>query len=594
MKKRLINFCTKLGSVLIDMFRVKSLQFIITVSFALVTVLAMFFISFLLYNKFADTAEQNAALNNQQIIEQVNYNLDYYLNGMTQIFDLVDEKIRKSNEMTDANLIEQLGTIFQARQDIVSMAVFTGNGELVTSIPKYTMRKNTRLTEQSWFRTALATPDLLFFSSPHTQNLFKGQYKWVVSMSKGITVRSNNEKMTSVLLVDANFKTIEDLVQRVSLGKKGYVYILDREGHFVYHPQQQLLSAGLKEENLEQTGRYAYGSYVDYVKGEKRLITIKTVEKIGWKIVGVSYMDEIVTTKKEIIRFIFWLLIFVILVVLFILAYISAKISRPIKILEKSMERVEQGDFSINLDIKGSQEVEQLSRRFNVMVVKVRQLMDQIIREQEAKRKGELEVLQAQINPHFLYNTLNSVIRMVGIGKNEDVITTISSLSKLFRISLSRGKAVITVQEELEHIRHYLIIQKMRYKNKFEYEIEASDEVLTCKTLKLILQPIVENSIYHGIEMMADEGLITISASVVDGKILFQVSDNGLGMSQDRIAAILSGQVKSDKGSGVGVKNVHERIRLYYGEEYGVHIKSQLEVGTTVKIWVPFIKEEEE
>lgn len=583
-----------IGNVLIDTFRVKSLQFIITVSFALVTVLAMFFISFLLYNKFAETAEQNAALNNQQIIEQVNFNLDYYLNGMTQIFELVDEKIRKSEEMTNSNLVEQLGTIFQARQDIVSMAVFTGNGELVTSIPKYTMRKNTKLTEQGWFRTALATPDHLFFSSPHTQNMFKGHYKWVVSMSKGITITSNNEKITSVLLVDANFKTIEDLVQRVSLGKKGYVYILDREGKFVYHPQQQLLSSGLKEENLDQTSRYAYGSYVDYSNGEKRLLTIKTVEKIGWKIVGVSYMDEIVTTKKEISRFIFWLLIFVILILFFILAYISAKISRPIKILEKSMERVEQGDFSINLDIKGSQEVEQLSRRFNVMVAKVRQLMHQIIQEQEAKRKSELEVLQAQINPHFLYNTLNSVIRMVGIGKNEDVITTISSLSKLFRISLSRGKAIITVQEELEHIRHYLIIQKMRYKNKFEYEIEAQEETLSCKTLKLILQPIVENAIYHGIEVMADEGLIKISAKIVDGKILFQITDNGMGMNQDRIETILSGQVKSDMGSGVGVKNVHERIRLYYGDEYGIHIESQIEVGTTVKICVPISKDVEE
>ncbi|MGG4455765.1 cache domain-containing sensor histidine kinase [Brevibacillus porteri] len=574
---------------LLAVIKVKGIQFIITTSFTLVTVLVMLFVGVMLYGKFAQTAEQNAYLHTQQILEQVKYNLDSYLNGMTQIFELVDDKIRRSKGLTADKLSEQLETIVETRKDIVSIAVFTRDGTLLSTTPSKVLRRNTRLTEQSWFQKAIEDPTNLSFSLPHIQNLFKGEYTWVVSMSREILLHGPDGEIHAVLLVDVNFKEIDDLCQSVGLGKKGYVYIIDLVGNIVYHPQQQLIYAGLKNENRSLPLKHSYGSYVEETQDETRLITIKTIDQLGWKIIGVSYMDEIVTTKNEISRFIFWLLIFVIVIVLFVLHYLSAKISRPIKLLEQSMEKVEQGDFSESEPIRGSHEVEQLSLRFHLMVAKVRELMHQIIREQEAKRKSELEVLQAQINPHFLYNTLNSVVRMVGNGKNEDVITTITSLSKLFRISLSRGKNIITVREELEHVRHYLIIQKMRYKQKFEYEIvvEDEDEMLNCLTLKLLLQPIVENAIYHGIEHLADPGRIRIYVALIEGKVLLQVSDNGLGMSPDVLAQVKAGFYKSEEGSGVGIQNVQERIRLTFGEEYGLEIASEQEEGTVVRVWIP-------
>ncbi|MBR8660752.1 sensor histidine kinase [Brevibacillus sp. NL20B1] len=574
------------------MVKMKSIQFIITASFTLVTVAVMLFVGVMLYSKFSETAEQNAFLHTQQMIDQVSFNLNSYLDSMKEIFELAAEKIRRSENVPDDKLTERLGTILETREDLVSVAVFSREGELIAAYPQAAMRKNTRLQEQSWFQAALKDPGHISFSLPHIQNLFQGEYKWVVSMSRGISVSQNGEREDAILLVDVNFKTIDDLCQRVELGKKGYVYIIDLAGNIVYHPQQQLIYVGLKNENRAIALKNSYGSYVDESDGERRLVTIKTLDDIGWKIVGVSYMDEIATTKKEISGFIFWLLVVVIAVVVFVLTYISAAISRPIRNLERSMQQVEKGDFTVNLAVRGSHEVEQLSRRFNHMVIRIRQLMDQIIREQEAKRKSELEVLQAQINPHFLYNTLNSVVRMVGIGKNEDVITTITALSKLFRISLSKGKNIITVQEELEHVRNYLVIQKMRYKNKFTYEITAQDEVLPCKTLKLLLQPIVENAIYHGIEPLADQGKITVSAERSDGDILFRVRDNGLGIPPHVLEQIGSGQIKSKDGSGVGIKNVHERIRLFFGEAYGLSIESDEETGTTVTIRIPMITEE--
>ncbi|MFD0679623.1 MULTISPECIES: sensor histidine kinase [unclassified Paenibacillus] len=580
---------------LLNTWRGKSIQFILTASFTLITILVMLCVSVILYNKFSQTAEQNTFLSNQQIVEQVSYNLDIYLKGMTEVFELADEKIRRSEGIPNDKLVEQLNTIMDTRQDIVSMALFTSQGELVTGLPMKEMRSNTKLTEQSWFKNALENPNHLSFSLPHIQNLYKGQYTWVVSMSKGITITRNNETIQAVVMIDVNFKTIDDLCSRVNLGKKGYVYIIDESaGNMIYHPQQQLIYIGLKYENVEQALKYTYGSYLEESSGEKKLITIKTVNNIGWKIIGVSYMDEIVTTRKEIGWFISWLLLIVLLFVLLISAFMSAKISQPIKRLEKSMRKVEQGEFDIHTAVRGDDEVGRLSRRFNFMVARIRQLMEQSVHEQEAKRKSELEVLQSQINPHFLYNTLNSVVRMAGSGKSEDVITMITSLSKFFRISLSRGKHIITVQEELEHIRNYLVIQKIRYKNKFEYEISADEEALSCYTLKLILQPLVENAIYHGIEMMADPGHISISARIVHGKLLFEVRDDGLGIPEGKLKQLLTGSVRSDEGSGVGVKNVHERIQLSYGYSYGLEVESELEEGTTVKLWIPLIKQEGE
>jgi two-component system sensor histidine kinase YesM len=227
-------------------------------------------------------------------------------------------------------------------------------------------------------------------------------------------------------------------------------------------------------------------------------------------------------------------------------------------------------------------------------------------------------VLQAQINPHFLYNTLNSVVRMAGSGKNEEVVTTITSLSKLFRISLSRGKTVIPVREELEHVRHYLIIQQLRFKAKFLFTIEAPDEALSLMTLKLILQPIVENSIHHGIEPMADIGEIRITVALVGEELVFRIQDNGVGLSPERLLQLQSGEAArpsetgtgpgtgsgtatgtgqgrdsaASSGSGVGLGNVRERIRLYYGSPYGLQIDSVLEEGTTVTIRIPRVKEE--
>ncbi|MBW4839016.1 MAG: sensor histidine kinase [Paenibacillaceae bacterium] len=578
---------------LLQGFHVRNIQVLISLSSIAVTVLAVVLVSTLLYNRFSQAAEENAYLSLEQIIEQVHSNLELYVSGMQDIFDLVEQKIAVVPDLpTNDQLGEQLETVLSTREDLVSMALFTEDGKLVRNMPSIPMRQNTRLQEQLWFESAMENSGKLQFTPPHIQNLFKWQYRWVVSMSKTVTYRDQGKLKQGVLVIDINFRTIDELSGRISLGKKGYVYIIDSVGNIVYHPQQQLIYAGLKYENLEPVLNYAYGRYFDESDGEQRIITIQTVKPAEWKIVGVAYADEFLTTKREVGDFLSWFLPLVIAIILVISIYVSARISQPIRKLERSVQMVERGDFGTNVYVSGAYEVEQLSKRFNLMLRRIRELMDQIIQEQEAKRKSELDVLQSQINPHFLYNTLNSVTRLAELGRNEEVVTTITSLSRFFRISLSKGNHIISVQDELEHVRHYLIIQTIRFKNKFRYDISADDAALKCSTLKLILQPLVENAIHHGIEKSAEEGFIRVEARLEGDNLVFRIRDNGIGMTPETVEKLISGAIRSENGSGVGVRNVQERITLYYGADFGLHFDSEPEEGTTVTITIPAVRPE--
>ncbi|HUC93917.1 MAG TPA: histidine kinase [Paenibacillus sp.] len=576
--------------------RMNTIRSIMTWSFSVLILLMLSIVAVLLYDKFSETAERSAYLNTQQIVDQVGYNLEDYVAGMARLYRSIEQNMLVDGQWEDEQVTKQLDTIISSRDDIVSIALFDEQGNLLRNRPSVQVRDSARVTQQSWFHAALRVPNHLGFSLPHIQNLYPGTYKWVVSMSKGVTVVRNGKPMNVILLVDINFKAIDELSSRISLGKRGYVYIIDEgAGNIVYHPQQQLIYMGLKNESVERALKSS-DSYVDESAGVKRLITVKSVANIGWKVVGVSYLDEMMTTREEVNRYMIRVLAVVLVLVIMFSMLLASTLTRPIRLMERTMKAVEKGDFDVELQVQGPLEVERLSSRFNLMVHKIRQLMRQIIVEQESKRKYELEALQAQINPHFLYNTLNSVVRMVGMSKNEEVITMITSLSRLFRISLSKGKTVITAAEELEHARHYLTIQQMRFKNKFAFAIEADEEALSCMTLKLVLQPLIENAIVHGIEYMVDEGFIRIRASAAGGALEFEVADNGVGMPPETVARLLSGEEidKSGAGSGVAVRNVHDRIRLYYGVQYGLSYESALEEGTTVRVRIPAVRAERE
>ena len=229
------------------------------------------------------------------------------------------------------------------------------------------------------------------------------------------------------------------------------------------------------------------------------------------------------------------------------------------------------------------------------MIKQMHVLMENIIQQQEAKRKSELNALQAQINPHFLYNTLDSIIWMIENENYDGSIIMVTALARLFRISLSKGKNIISVRNEIEHVRNYLTIQNIRYKNKFTYEIQDDENTLDLCCIKLIIQPLVENAIYHSMEFMDGDGEIIIKLYINDDNLFIEVIDNGLGMTEDEAMNLLKKERKNkSKGSGIGIKNVNDRIKIYFGEKYGVSIYSEPDEGTMIRINMPCIRYDED
>jgi two-component system sensor histidine kinase YesM len=256
--------------------------------------------------------------------------------------------------------------------------------------------------------------------------------------------------------------------------------------------------------------------------------------------------------------------------------------------------RVAAENLNTNVKVRTNDEIGQLSQSFNQMLSRIRELMNQSVQEQKKLRQTEMRALQEQIKPHFIYNTLEVIIGLLETNKNEDVIKMVEALGAFFRVSLSHGRELISIKEEIEHIRNYLYIQRFRHGDKYDYRIEVEPEISHYKTLKLLLQPLVENAIYHGVRLLDDhEGLITVRGYAREGTICFEVLDNGRGMSAEQVKEIngylMGGPLLDQEKHGFGLRNVNERIVLAFGKEYGLRFESEPNKGTKVFLRLPLI-----
>lgn len=576
----------KFISHLLTTCRIYSIRSVIALSFTVIIVIAMFFEGFMLYRIFLGAAEKNSLSSNEQIVNQLSLNLESYLKGMIEISGLVSDEFTSAVISGQNNLKSVLYMTSKMRRDVVGLTVFSENGDVVLTDSLGVMDPDFDVNRLEWFKVLVSQTEKYQFLPPYVQRMHVMRRPWVVSLCKTLTISDPQAgSQRYITEVDMNFSAIEELCKSVQLGKRGYIYITDKDANLIYHPQQQIIYANLKTENTGFTSSSPDGSYFENFEGERRLVTVKTLNYTGWKVVGIGYVEELVAVKNQIKYFFILVSVVGLIIVVLISLFVSAKISQPIQLLQEEMKQVEQGNFDISIDVKGEDEVKELSRTFNLMVARIRSLMNQIVEEQEAKRISEMKALQAQINPHFLYNTLDSIVWMNENHKYQGVTTMVAALAKLFRISISRGNELITVRDELEHAKSYLVIQKIRYKNKFDFSIEAPPEAMEFKTVKLILQPIIENAIYHGVEHLYEEGHIAVSVVVEADRIKLHVRDNGYGIRPEVMDGLLNRDSKDE--SGVGLKNVHQRIQLYFGDAYGVSIASELDVGTTVTVTLP-------
>ena len=550
--------------------------------FTTIITIGMIFVAVVFYEKFKSTAQDYAIKSVDQLTTQVKHTLDNYTRNMMDVSNTLYYKIIKNQNIVNNNFSTEMNVIQTTNNNIATLAIFTESGELIAASKNVILRDEVDVTQLDWFERAIDKPENTHFSSAHRQNLFKDYDPWVVSLSKVISLNEDGRIIRGVLLVDMNLTGIEAICEPITEGDIGDVYIIAPDGGVIYAEENY----SLLNEYKTQVDNLVDGIYL--LDKEQRLLSIKTAGYTGWKIIGVWQLNKVLMNYGEIRDFLMVIILVVLVMCILGTFYISNRLSAPLYKLQKSMKLVEQGNFDIRIEEGGEYVVRELSKTFNKMVVRTRELMDEIVKEQDDKRKKELDVLQSQINPHFLYNTLDSIIWLVEDERITEATQMITALSRFFRIGISSGRIVITVREELEHARNYLAIQKIRYKNKFDYKIEADPRTLEAKTIKLILQPLIENALYHGIEYIQHKGEILIEAYIEDNNLIYKIRDNGVGMTEETKNRIFDDdyQVKT-KGSGVGVKNVNQRIKLYYGPDYGMRIESELEEGTTVYIKMP-------
>lgn len=574
----------------------QSIQITIALSFTFVSVLCMGILGISLYNQFVNRLRDTTIQSTEQVLDQTAINVETYLRNMRRISDAMKYSVVKGKDLASDTLDEEMTLLYEANKDnLISIACYANDGELVGAAPIATQKENLDVTGQEWFTDALGKLENIHFSTPHVQNLFDNlnyRYYWVVSLSQAVELTNNGNSTLGVLLVDMNYSSIEQLLHKANAEDSSeYIYLMDNDGEIIYHPKQKLIYTDLYKENNLEAVHYEDGTVQEEFQGEKRLVTVKTISYTGWKIVSVVPMSAFNMELSGLRLFVTLFVALAMLMIVVLNQLVSARIAKPLNRLNESIKDWEAGNMNPDIYVGGSLEVEHLGRTLRSTVEQLRKLMRDVVVEQEEKRKSELDALQSQINPHFLYNTLDSIVWMIEGERYEDAVFMITQLASLFRISLSRGKTIICVEDEIKHAMNYMNIQKVRYKNRFSVEFCIDDDILDCCIVKLVIQPLLENAIYYGVEGMDDDGEIKVVGYRKYQGVYIEVRDNGFGMPQETVDALLTENNRvRKKGSGVGLINVHNRIKLRFGDTYGLKIDSAPDEGTVIRIHIPYIK----
>ncbi|MFR7451040.1 MAG: sensor histidine kinase [Gemmiger sp.] len=524
---------------------------------------------------------QNARTSSAQAVTQVSNTVASYLEDMDQAMDSVTQTLGQSAARRDS----MLEAFLNFRPDVVAVTSYDGAGNLLDCWaqgrdPKEKIAVNLSFDYDQARRTADS-----FMTAPHVETIFDRYYPWVVTM----TARLDEGGEAAWVSLDLSFSSLSSYINNVGIGTRGYCFLLDAGGNIIYHPQQQLIYSGLKSEDTA-----ALAALDDGVYDNGTVITcVNSVEDSGWRVVGVSYVDELVDRNMAEMMQLSALLGALVLGGAVLTSWLLSRLlGRPLRGLAAAMESFEKdADHFTYHPVGGTREVQELSASFSHMVGRIQQLMVTVRQEEVNLRKTELKALQAQINPHFLYNTLDSIAWMCEQGQNADAVRMVHALARLFRISISKGHELIPIAREIEHAESYLQIQKYRYKNRFTYHFEVDPGCLDYLCNKITLQPIIENAINHGLDLMVEEGHITVEVCPDGQDILFRVRDDGVGMTPEQVAAILN-KGPSDR-TGIGIKNVNDRLKIYFGKQYGLRIDSVPDEGTCVEIRMPKVRQED-
>lgn len=522
-----------------------------------------------------------------QVVGQTSESLDVYIGAIEKLMDLVIDECAAADGPAQTQRLQELtGTILQSYPEIAGITIaYEDDRYLGTGMTRVS---RDLFVDETWWQYAIAQNGQLgVIGSAVGRNVMTNlndSSDTIFSLVKAFPAGQGGGPQ-GVVLFDIRHNIIEQLINRVSIGEQGFLYVVDASG-IVYTPASSIVY------RIDPAAYRQQAETADAIRiqGQTYFVVHHDSSYSGWKIVGVIPGAEFSGNVRSAYSLLFLCTAICLLLVILVSLRLSANLTRPLSALSALMAKAETGDFAVRFTVRQRDEIGALGSSFNHMLEKIEDLIQELSAEKQIRLEAQLKSLQEQIKPHFLYNTLDTISWMARAQNAMDVVQLVDALTNMFRVGLSSGRDYISLREEKNHVTNYLYIQKVRYQEKLRYSIEIPEAYNDVTVPKLILQPLVENAIYHGIKLKRGGGMIRLTANDAGGTLYLHVWDSGAGVSPQRLDELRQRESRprpqNEKG-GFGLSYIAERIRLCYGPDYGVEIDSREGEFTEVTVRLP-------
>lgn len=579
-----------------------SLRYKLLVAFLCLGLFPLLLISSISYIQSYKSLMQNNKIYSDSVTKLVSDNFDRWLSEYEYTsLDLINsQEFQDGIENYDDDFIINQNymlkfTSYAAnRPEITDIAVYRSNDRidslnaslLITSL-RTTLLKGSELVGKKLYNKVMQAPGRVIWVNSKVYKCNDETFDNNITMMRKIKGLASGKDL-GILIIHIDSKYINTVYNDVNLSNKGYIMIVADNGKIISHSFPKKIGSVIEPSMIDMISGKQSGSFIQEAFGIKSIVTFATSKVTGWKVLSIVPMNSLMKNIYATVG-ITIVVAFIILIFIFILSFvISSVIFRPIKRLKDQMGQVEEGNLDIQVHNVSNDEIGVLTQSFQNMVNEVKM---QILRQEEEQKKlrsAELLALQSQINPHFLYNTLDTALWYAKEIQSNEIQNILLSLARFYRISLSSGNNLISIANELEHVKSYMKIESLRFEGKFDVEYDIDDDILQYSIVKITLQPLVENAIKHGIRKRPGKGKVTIIGRLVNDTVIMKVADDGVGMTEEQLNELFDRSIEHIRISGsYGIKNVNDRLILQYGREYGLKYSSVKGEGTCVDVIIP-------
>jgi len=578
----------------------KKLIFMYTV----MILLPMLVVTILGFQRYSENMKDKASDFSRELLNQLSKNMDNYSKELDRIslsFALdagVEDALQTNQEYTpteefnDKILIDKalLDIVLVPYKDVIGTYLFKPTGEIFSRYGSGQQIDYSHFLSDPWYKKALDAEGKGVFIPTFSLKNPDNQQDYAFTFIRSVIDVLKNQSV-GVFRMDINMNGLREIFSNVQSGTKQELFIVDAEGSIIYDSDETKIMQPFAIPLNQDHGHFIYSSH-----GKEMMLNYVTTQVSGWKIANIIPVSEL-THSIEILRNLLWTLTGVALLLAIGLSiFLTRRLLRPLKKMEALMNKVENGDYTVQFKTLSNDEIGKLANSFNIMVQKINELVHHIFVIRLLKREADFKVLQSQINPHFLYNTLESISMKAEVDQNYEVADMISMLGRLFRMTINNSRDLIVFAKEMEYVENYVKIQNIRFP-RMSFFIEIEEEVLKSFILPWIIQPLVENAIIHGLAKQNSEGWIRIVGTRVNDDIIIRISDNGVGLDEVKRreiqAQLLTDAHQEEDEIHIGLKNIFDRIRLYFGEGYGLVLTSKLNAGTTIEIKIKYLDKED-